>query len=283
MKLDVYVNHDLIGTLEQVEVNRYVFSYQAGVASSQMVSLLMPVRTESWVHSALHPVFQVSLPEGMLKQLLTKKFAKHFDYFGDMELLSVVGSHLVGRIKLAPHGSALSAQSPCEDLQSLLKSSSKEIVARFLEEHAAFSGVSGGFPKFLAKSPHIDTPTHRKSTLIFDHWIIKSNDDDHPHLILNEYFGLSVAKQMGLPVPEFQLSQDANRLAIRRFDVLEPGVNLAFEDMCAMLALNAGDKFSGQCDAQCGARRGEPDRYPPRLYPHCAKNVGALVAWLHDP
>lgn len=52
MKLDVYVNHDLIGTLEQVEVNRYVFSYQAGVASSQMVSLLMPVRTESWIHCA---------------------------------------------------------------------------------------------------------------------------------------------------------------------------------------------------------------------------------------
>lgn len=51
-----------------------------------------------------------------------------------------------------------------------------------------------------------------------------------------------------MPVPEFQLSQDTNRLAIRRFDVLEPGVNLAFEDMCAMLALNAGDKFSGSVE-----------------------------------
>ncbi len=248
MKLDVYVNHDLVGTLEQVDLNRYVFSYQTHIASSQMVSLLMPVRLESWIHSTLHPVFQVSLPEGALRQMLTKKFAKHFDYFGDMELLSVVGAHLVGRIKLAPYGSPLPTQSPCEDLQTLLKSSSKEMVARFLEDHADFSGVSGGFPKFLAKSPHLDTPADRKSTLIFDHWIIKSNDDDHPHLILNEYFGLSVAKQMGLPVPEFQLSEDANRLAIRRFDVLEPGVNLAFEDMCAMLALNAGDKFSGSVE-----------------------------------
>jgi len=91
MKLDVYVNQALVGTLEQVEVNRFVFAYQANVTSSQVVSLLMPVRLESWVHSALHPVFQVSLPEGALKQLLTKKFAKHFDYFGDMALLSVVG------------------------------------------------------------------------------------------------------------------------------------------------------------------------------------------------
>jgi serine/threonine-protein kinase HipA len=248
MKLDVYVNHVLVGTLAQVEVNRYVFSYRAHVDSSQVVSLLMPVRLESWVHAALHPVFQVSLPEGALKQLLTKKFAKHFDYFGDMALLSVVGAHLVGRIKLAPHGSALSAQSPCEDLRTLLQSSSKEIVDRFLEEHADTSGVSGGFPKFLAKSPLPGQPTHGKSTLIFDHWIIKSNDDDHPHLILNEYFGLSVAQKMGLPVPEFQLSEDADRLAIRRFDVLAPGVNLGFEDMCAMLALNAGDKFSGSVE-----------------------------------
>jgi len=236
MKLDVYINQALVGTLEQVEVNRYVFSYQGGVASSQMVSLLMPVRTESWIHAALHPVFQVSLPEGALRQLLAKKFAKHFDYFGDMELLSVVGAHLVGRIRLVPHGSTPSVQSPCEDLQALLKGSSKEIVARFLEEHAATSGVSGGFPKFLAKSPIAGTPEQRKNTLVFDHWIIKFNDDDHPHLILNEFFGLGVAKNMGLPVPDFQLSADANRLAIRRFDVLAPGINLAFEDMCAMLA-----------------------------------------------
>jgi serine/threonine-protein kinase HipA len=248
VKLDVYVNYVLVGTLDQVEVNRFVFSYQSNVASSQMVSLLMPVRTESWIHSTLHPVFQVSLPEGALKQLLTKKFAKHFDFFGDMELLSVVGSHLIGRIKLAPLGSSLSPESPSEDLQTLLKSSSKEIVARFLEDHAQTSGVSGGFPKFLAKSPLTGGTGQSKNTLIFDHWIIKSNDDDHPHLILNEFFGLSVAQQMGLPVPEFHLSEDANRLAIRRFDVLEPGTNLAFEDMCAMLALNAGDKFSGSVE-----------------------------------
>jgi serine/threonine-protein kinase HipA len=61
----------------------------------------MPIRTESWVRATLHPVFRVSLPEGVLRQLLTQKLAPHFDYFGDMELLSVVGAHLVGRINLA--------------------------------------------------------------------------------------------------------------------------------------------------------------------------------------
>ena len=182
MKLDVYVNLVLVGTLDQVEVNRFVFSYQSNVASSQMVSLLMPVRTESWIHTTLHPVFQVSLPEGALKQLLIKRFAKHFDYFGDMELLSVVGSHLVGRIKLAPHGSNLSPESPSEDVQGLLKRSSNEIFARFLEYRAQTSSVSEGFPKLLAKSPFSRGTDHPKNTLMCDHGIIRSIADDHPHL-----------------------------------------------------------------------------------------------------
>lgn len=47
MKLDVYVNQAQVGTLEQVDINRFVFAYQADVTSSQRVSLLMPVRTET--------------------------------------------------------------------------------------------------------------------------------------------------------------------------------------------------------------------------------------------
>ncbi len=41
MKLDAYVNQVLVGTLEQVEVNRFVLAYQANVTSNQAVSLLV--------------------------------------------------------------------------------------------------------------------------------------------------------------------------------------------------------------------------------------------------
>ena len=248
MKLDVYVNQSPVGVLEQVASNRHVFTYQGGIDASQSVSLLMPVRSESWVHPALHPVFQVSLPEGLLRHLLVKKFAKHFDHFGDIELLSLVGSHLIGRIQVAPHGTELALDSPVEDLAALLKKSTREMVSQYLDDHAKTSGVSGGFPKFLAKSPIANADATDKRTLIFDHWIIKSNDDDHPHLVLNEFFGLMLANKMSLPVPEFRLSEDCNRLAIARFDVNAQGSHLAFEDMCALLALNAGEKFSGSVE-----------------------------------
>jgi len=248
LKLDVYVDNVLTGTLDQVDLTQYVFSYQGGVDPKKMVSLLMPVRTQSWVHRFLHPVFQVSLPEGVLRQLLTKNYSKQFPRFGDTELLAVVGSHLIGRIKIAAHGSPLNVDSPHENLTDLLSYSTQEMIDHYIGEHAQYSGVSGGFPKFLAKSPATGLDSDGKSTLRFDHWIVKANDADRPHLVLNEYFGLSVVKKMGLPTPEFVLSDDGNRLAIKRFDITEAGRHLGFEDMCALMALNAADKFGGSVE-----------------------------------
>lgn len=281
MKLDVYANNTLAGTLEQVDLTRYVFSYAPGVGDSAMVSLLMPVRTESWIHRFLHPVFQVSLPEGTLRQILTKKFAKRFDRFGETELLATIGSHLIGRLKVVPHGSRPNPQAPEESLRDLLKDSSAEMLEHYLQLHAEFSGVSGGFAKFLAKSPAeedgvntvpsthensaatsselsgtLATSAYRsglshsqgdasKTTLTFDHWIVKGNSPDHPDLVLNEYFGLLLAKRMGLTVPAFHLSEDAQRIAIERFDISPSGEHLGFEDMCALHGLNASEKFSG--------------------------------------
>lgn len=212
-----------------------------------MVSLLMPVRAASWVHRFLHPVFQVSLPEGSVRQMLTRKFAKHFKYFGDAEMLATIGSHLVGRIKVAPHGAALAESSPPTVLRDLLKESSQELVEHYVAEHVQFSGVSGGFPKFLARSP-ADEDDNAKSTLIFDHWIVKLDDVDRPQLALNEYFGMTLARKMGLPVPDFHLSEDCTRIAIKRFDFTADGQHVGFEDMAAMLGLNASDKFSGSVE-----------------------------------
>lgn len=246
MKLDVYVSGRLVGELDQPEMNRFVFTYLPDTPRELQASLLMPVRSESWVHRSLHPVFQVSLPEGTLRQLLHRQYAKRVNNFGDMELLSIVGSHLIGRIKVTPHGVLPGADAPEESIRTLLSESSQELIDHYLGERAQYSGVSGGFPKFLARSPVKDEGN--KSTLTFDHWIIKVNDLDHEELVLNEYFGLELAKRMGLEVPEYHLSEDSQRIAIRRFDFDAKGQHLGFEDMCAMMAYDSSQKFSGSVE-----------------------------------
>ncbi len=244
MRLDIYNDSDKVGVLEQTATNRFVFTYLPGVRPGLAVSLLMPVRLESWVHHELHPVFQVSLPEGALRQTLTRMFSKRFDRFGEIELLSVVGAGLIGRLKALPEGTAPPGDPPADNFDQLLACSREDLLSRYFGERVRFSGVSGGFPKFLSKSPIAETS---KASLVFDRWIIKIDTDDAPCLSLNEYFGLQVARRAGLAVPDFVLSEDCTHLAIKRFDQNERGWR-GFEDMCAMLGLSAAEKFSGSVE-----------------------------------
>jgi len=250
MKLDVYVNNQLAGVLEQTDLTRFVFTYVP--TAQDCVSLLMPVRTESWVHEGgLHPVFQVSLPEGALRAVLERQFAKYFDRFGDMALLSSVGAHLIGRLRIAPHGQPLNTDSPADGLDTLLNIDGKGLLDRFLEMRAAYSGVSGGFPKALAKSPtgmSAGAATDGHATMIFDRWIVKAGSPDTPALAANEYWGMRLAQNVGLDVPEFRLSANGDRLLVRRFDVDDAGQALGFEDMCALAGLPASAKFSGSVE-----------------------------------
>ena len=49
----------------------------------------------------------------------------------------------------------------------------------------------------------------------------------------------------GLPVPEFWLSQDKKRLALRRFDIDDTGRYLGFEDMVSLQGKVNDEKYEG--------------------------------------
>ncbi len=251
MRLDIYNGKTKAGVLEQTGVNRFEFTYVPGAAAAQAISLLMPVRPESWVHTELHPVFQVSLPEGYLRSVLTRIFSKGFDRFGDMELLSIAGANLVGCLAAVPEGSVPQDDAAAEPLDHLLGHSRERLIEHYLGTRARDSGVSGGFPKFLSKSPAAGTAAGAgaaSATLAFERWIIKIDSDDAPCLSLNEFFGLTVARRAGLPVPDFFLSNEGTHIAIKRFDVGATGQRNGFEDMCALLGLGSAAKFSGSAE-----------------------------------
>lgn len=244
--LDVYVANELVGVLDQPDPYTFVFNYLPDAPSTLPISLLMPKRTESWVSHGLHPVFQISLPEGSLRDLITAKFAKRFDHFGDLELLTIVGQNMIGRIVVTPHGQAPVGLTPHESLTRLIKAETTSLVSHYLGSRLHESGVSGGFMKFLAKS-HASHHAAR-TTLALDNWIIKLNDDDHPDIVLLEYFGMMAARNAGVTVPDVYLSQDCQHLLVERFDVTEDGTRLGFEDMCALFGLPAKDKFTGSVE-----------------------------------
>jgi HipA-like protein len=74
------------------------FRYRDGATASQAVSLIMPVRRDDYPwQRGLHPIFEMHLPEGILRERLTQMFSKAIHGFDDLHLLSIVGPHQLGR------------------------------------------------------------------------------------------------------------------------------------------------------------------------------------------
>jgi serine/threonine-protein kinase HipA len=48
--------------------------------------------------------------------------------------------------------------------------------------------------------------------------IIKSGRDEFPGLAINEFLCMSIAREAGIPVPDFYLSANCRLFVMRRFD-----------------------------------------------------------------
>ena len=55
------------------ENNEYIFNYTTKEVK-KYISLTMPVREKSYIHSKLHPIFVMHLPEGYLLSVIKKHF-----------------------------------------------------------------------------------------------------------------------------------------------------------------------------------------------------------------
>ncbi|GAB2919841.1 type II toxin-antitoxin system HipA family toxin [Paraburkholderia jirisanensis] len=237
--LDVYVHARAVGTLTQ-EAGQYVFTYLPDVAEEDQVSLLMPVRAESYVWPHLHPFFQMNLPEGVKKDIMIRRLGPHADV-SDFGLLALTGANSIGRVQVVPRGTTLEAAAGNANMAELLASTdSRDNLLRLLETGIA-EGVSGVMPKALMQSGD-------KATIWTDDFILKTGFDDLPGLAINEYLCLEVARHAGLDVPSARLSDDGQVLAVQRFDRTADGRKLAVEDYCALKGLDAVNKYKGSLE-----------------------------------
>ena len=222
-----------------------VFSYNPQVAEANAVSLTMPVRLESyhWEYG-IHPLFEMHIPEGHLKDELVRRFSKTVRGFDDFALLGIVGPHQLGRISIAHDAS--DEPLPGINLSELLvHDGAKDLFDDLMQTYAAYSGVSGVQPKVLVRDidpagPGIERLTHRGAT----HLVKTFNELDFAQLAANEFFCMRAALHCGLEVPEFQLSQHGKLLVVKRFDIAETGY-LGFEDLCVLSGWGTAKKYDG--------------------------------------
>jgi serine/threonine-protein kinase HipA len=220
-------------------------TYVPEVAPENLVSLTMPVRTESYPwDEPLHPIFQMNLPEGYLLQVLQEEFGPHIGG-SPVNLLSVIGRNMVGRIQVAPPGAGLDEPAKPIEVAELLKGdNSEEAFSQLVREHAR-SGVSGVLPKFLDTEERnlVGLGRHNKATVLTHDHIIKGSSAKLPFATANEHLCMQVAAKV-IECAETEISRDGNVLVVKRFDVDENGKPFrALEDFCALLGLRPAAKY----------------------------------------
>ena len=228
--IKVYTNRTLCGDLAY-EDEQYVFSYKDSATS--VVSLTMPVRKASWNSKKLHPVFEMNMPEGALKEAIKNHFAK-IQNMDDINFLKLIGPYMLGRVKF----NELIDSKEHLKLDDILNSPKVHLFEELMQKFAIRSGVSGVQPKLLLTAQN-------KTTMAFEHFIVKSWEPSYPQLALNEYFCMRAIKNANLPTPEFYISNDLSMFVMKRFDVSDDNSYLGFEDMCVLTARSTDEKYNG--------------------------------------
>jgi len=213
----------------------------------------MPVRLSSWdMPFGLAPIFEMNLPEGMLRERLRLAFAKATGTFDDLDLLAIVGRSQVGRIRYTGDKEQLNEDVPFQSVDEILASRRDgDLFRHLLEKFAAFSGISGVQPKILVRDENASltltntkpriAPSCRGATHIVKFW----EPNEFPQLAANEYFCLKVAERCGLDVPRYRLAEDGMALVVDRFDLRPDGTYRGFEDFCVLNARRTDEKYRG--------------------------------------
>jgi serine/threonine-protein kinase HipA len=235
--LAVWNNGKRAGILGQND--NYFFNYLPDTLVERLVSLTMPYRLQSWVSEReLHPIFQMNLPEGALREAIRSAFAKVM-VVDDIALLRITGGNQIGRNRFSlPDSEIPMINEKPESLDDILTyPDAVELFNELMARHAEHSGISGVQPKVIVEATD-------RATVTASSYIVKSWGNEYPQLAANEYFCMTAVKLAGLPVTDFSLSDNGGLFVMRRFDTAEEGKYLGFEDFCSLQALGTDMKYN---------------------------------------
>ena len=253
------------GMLDRHGIRGSTFVYLPEVEQARAVSVTMQVRLPSWdLQFGLPPVFEMNLPEGVLRERLRLAFAKATGTFDDFDLLGIVGRSQVGRIRFTGQKGQLQEDVPFQSVDEILaQRRGGDLVRYLIDKFASFSGISGVQPKILVRDEGASvalsnvtrrpSQSYRGATHIVKFW----EQNEYPQLAANEFFCLKVAEKCGLDVPPHRLAEDALALVIDRFDLRPDGTYCGFEDFCVLNARRVDEKYRGSYETSIMKRFAE--------------------------
>lgn len=242
-RLDIHTTQGFAGELTRE--SQYVFNYRTRDPSCE-IALAMPLRAQSYAANVLPGVLRQNLPEGYLYFWIKEHFGK-VAKMDDMSILAIAGREVIGRVRCLQPDAEADRETGGESLEAILTWRGTEDLFEYLaQRYALSSGISGVQPKVLVAEPSARTGKDvvDKSTIKGRRLIVKSSGADYPGLAENEYLCMSIARQAGLEVPNFWLSENRQLLVVERFDYGDGGY-LGFEDMTSLMNRQTDEKYTG--------------------------------------
>lgn len=228
--LDVSVDGRDCGKLQHA--SRYTFAYNRDDGTQRPVGLLMPPSQLAYEDTALFPVMDQNLPEGFLFSQLRAAFPKQ--PITPMHLLALMGSNGIGRLGFrVPDAPVPPRAAPMSREDILASRPDEHLFEKLVHDYLSTGiGIAGIQPKILVPD---------RSTWAVPNLIVKSASPSYPGIAANEFVCLRAARLAGIEVPKHHLSDSGELLVIERFDLLDDGTRLGFEDIAALMGLQVRD------------------------------------------
>jgi serine/threonine-protein kinase HipA len=248
--VSVFASERLAGILDRGTKGEdtILFTYRPNCPPEAAVSITMDVRPDQFDSmGGLLPIFEMNLPEGILKDRIRNDFAKAIPQFDDLDLLGIVGESQIGRLRYT-HRQALDLEIPEQSIEEILSyTGTEDLFEDLMLRFARHSGISGVQPKVLVRDevPAMDRLTHQGAT-----HIVKTFDArEYPQLAANEYLCSQGASAARLPTPALHISDNRQMLAIDRFDRDEAGRYIGIEDFCVLTGRRSHGRYDGSYES----------------------------------
>ena len=252
MKLYVYHEHLLVGTLKKDDEDVYSFQYSpTWLASSNGfdLSFQLPRQSQPFGNRQTRAFFENLLPEGPVRNILAQHHIQ-----GIFQTLSRYGQDCAGAIvvsteKHTPSSSAGDQKEilfPRETINQAIQQGS--IVDKLAELNPGYLSIAGAQDKFpaIVRGKQIFLPLSGQPTT----HIIKPPIARFKESVYNEYLCMQLAKSIGLPIPHVQVLQGAVPLfVIERFDRQQRPdgiIRLHQQDFCQALGFTSSQKYESQ-------------------------------------
>lgn len=232
--LHIYANKTKAGLLDyNRDTREFIFNY----TEDNPISLTMPYRTKSYTsHYHMHPIFDMSMPEGYLFELLKNLLIKEYGKIDDFILFSHLSRSIEGYLTYQKEETS---DTFSLSLDEILDSEDENLFGTLVKNFLNHSAIAGVQPKVLAV-------LEDKATLSTKEYIVKSFSNEYPHLAENEYFCMKALNYAGITTPEFWLSKSKKLFVMEKFTYKkEENSFYGFEEFCALFGYNKTQKYYG--------------------------------------